>query len=87
MKLKTRIQMKKGLIICITLFMTQIVFSQQKSIDNKQQIKKVLETFMNAIETKDSIKMYSLFMMHQYHGLVYIKKPVKIRYLKKTTRK
>jgi len=53
--------MKKGLFICMTLLLTQIVFSQQKGIDNKKQIKEVLEIFMNAIETKDSIKIYSLF--------------------------
>mgnify|MGYP000850279147 CR=1 FL=1 len=43
------------------LFFFLSAFSQQKRIDNKQEIKKVLNTFMECLVKKDSIKFYSLF--------------------------
>lgn len=46
--------------IFILLFF-QSVFSQQKKIDDKQEIHKILNSFMECLVQKDSTKFYSLF--------------------------
>lgn len=53
--------MKNGLIILLLLLNFNNTYCQNKSIANKEKIKNLLQTFMDCIETKDSLKMYKLF--------------------------
>ena len=53
--------MKNRLLTLIILILTQSAFSQTKSNDNKKEIHKVLNTFIECLVKKDSIKFYNLF--------------------------
>ena len=53
--------MKRQVIILIAIFLVQTVFAQTKKDNNKQEIQKVLNTFMECLVKKDSTKFYSLF--------------------------
>jgi hypothetical protein len=53
--------MTRQIITLIVILLTQTAFSQTKKVDNKQEIHKVLNTFMECLVEKDSIKFYSLF--------------------------
>jgi hypothetical protein len=60
-RVRLGVGLRLKLIVVVGLFLTQHVFCQQGTIENKVQIESVLQTFMECIETKDSVKMYSLF--------------------------
>lgn len=53
--------MKRQIIILIVILIVQTVFAQTKKDNNKQEIQKVLNTFMECLVKKDSTKFYSLF--------------------------
>ena len=53
--------MKKGIIILLLLLNFNHSFGQNKVISDKEKIKNIIQTFMDCIETKDSLKMYALF--------------------------
>lgn len=53
--------MKRHIITLIILLFTQSAFSQTKNKNNKKEIQKVLNTFMECLVKKDSIKFYNLF--------------------------
>lgn len=51
----------KNMITVLVILLTQMTFSQAKANNNKKEIKKVLNTFMECLVKKDSVKFYSLF--------------------------
>ncbi|NOU38172.1 MAG: nuclear transport factor 2 family protein [Ferruginibacter sp.] len=53
--------MIKNIITFLIVLQTQSAFSQTKKDNNKQEIEKVLYTFMDCLVHKDSTKFYSLF--------------------------
>lgn len=53
--------MKKGFIIFLLLLKFNFSFSQAKLITDRDKIENILHTFMQCIETKDSVKLYNLF--------------------------
>ncbi|RNL86295.1 class A beta-lactamase-related serine hydrolase [Sinomicrobium pectinilyticum] len=53
--------MRNFLFIILYLLLYTGCFAQSSQLNNKQQIEDLLRSFMESIETKDSIKMYSLF--------------------------
>lgn len=53
--------MEKRIIILLLLLNFNHSFGQNESISDKTKIKNILQTFMDCIETKDSLKMYALF--------------------------
>ncbi len=53
--------MTKYFITFLVILLTHTAFSQTQEIDNKKKIHKVLNTFMECLVKKDSIKFYSLF--------------------------
>ncbi len=53
--------MKSRILILIVILLSLTAFSQTKKTNNKEEIKKALNTFMECLVQKDSIKFYSLF--------------------------
>lgn len=53
--------MRKGIIILLLILNFSHLFGQKKFTSEKQKIENILQIFMECIETKDSLKMYSLF--------------------------
>lgn len=53
--------MKKKILILTLSFLVQFAFSQQKEATDKNEITKVLNTFMNCLVKKDSVQFYNLF--------------------------
>jgi hypothetical protein len=53
--------MRRQIITLIILLLTQSAFSQTKNKNDKKEIHKVLNTFMECLVKKDSIKFYNLF--------------------------
>ena len=53
--------MKRQILTVIILLLTQLAFSQTKNKNDKNEIHKVLTTFMECLVKKDSIKFYNLF--------------------------
>ena len=43
------------------LLLTNCIYSQQIKMDNKKEIKQMLNTFMECLIKKDSVKFYNLF--------------------------
>jgi ribosomal protein L25 (general stress protein Ctc) len=58
---KQRKKMKSHIITLTVLLLTQSVFSQTKTNAGKKEVQKVLNTFMECLVKKDSIKFYNLF--------------------------
>lgn len=59
--MKGQIIMTKQLIFFLALLLSQTAFSQSKTNNNKKEIHKVLNTFMECLVKKDSVKFYNLF--------------------------
>ena len=59
-KYKTLI-MKKIIIILIATISTSFAFGQSKSATDKDDIKKIINTFMTCLVKKDSVQFYNLF--------------------------
>ena len=53
--------MTRHIVVLIVILLTQPSFGQIKKENNKQEIQKVLNTFMECFVKKDSTKFYSLF--------------------------
>ncbi len=53
--------MKSRILTLIVILLSLTAFSQTKKTNNKEEIKKALNTFMECLVQKDSIKFYSLF--------------------------
>ena len=53
--------MKRHITTLLIILLIQTAFSQTKKENNKQEIQKVLKTFMQCFTKKDSTKFYSLF--------------------------
>lgn len=53
--------MTRHIIVFIIFLVAQTAFGQSKKVDNKQEIKKIVTTFMECLTQKDSIKFYNLF--------------------------
>lgn len=53
--------MKKVLIGVLLMFNLSIAYCQEKQLTNKEEIEHILQTFMQCIKTKDSLRFYSLF--------------------------
>ena len=64
--------MKKCSILLFILFIAQSIVGQTNK--NKREIKSVLNTFMECLTQKDSLKFYSLFQSNDLEGLKTIHK-------------
>lgn len=53
--------MKRQIIFLFFLLFVNSVFSQNTKIDNKKEIKQIINTFMECLVKKDSVKFYNLF--------------------------
>lgn len=53
--------MKQFIVTIIFISLSYSVFAQQKETKDKQEIKMILNTFMDCLVKKDSLKFYNLF--------------------------